>query len=123
MSPVRDAVPRSAALDEDLLDRVFFALANRTRRRILDVLAQAPGCTVGEVAGRFDMSRIAVQKHLSALEEAGLVTSERNGRERQLWLNAVPLQLVHERWSEQYRDFWSKRLTRLKYAIESGGTE
>jgi DNA-binding transcriptional ArsR family regulator len=122
MSPAATAASRRAALDEDFLDRVFFALANRTRRRILDVLAQAPGCTVGDVAGRFDMSRIGVLKHLSALEEADLVISARNGRERQLWLNAVPLQLVHERWSEQYRDFWSKRLTRLKYATEREGS-
>ena len=121
MSPAAHATLQRAGLDEDFLDRVFFALANRTRRRILDVLAHEPGCTVGDVAGRFDMSRIAVQKHLSALEDADLVISARNGRERQLWLNAAPLQLVHERWSEQYRDFWAKRLTRLKYAAEREG--
>lgn len=121
MSPAAHTTTHRAALDEDFLDRVFFALANRTRRQILDVLAQAPGCTVGDVAGRFDVSRIAILKHLSALEEAGLVLSARNGRERNLWLNAVPLQLVHERWSEQYRDFWAKRLSRLKYAAEREG--
>ena len=110
-----------ARLDEDDLDLVFVALANRTRRRILDIVAARPGSAVGEVAEHFDMSRIAVQKHLATLEEANLLTSERRGRERLLWFNAVPLQLVHERWSERYRDFWTSRLTQLKYASEKEG--
>lgn len=114
---------RRARLDEDALDRVFVALANRTRRQILDIVAANPGSAVGEVAERFDMSRIAVQKHLATLEEADLVISERQGRERRLWLNAVPLQLVHERWSEQYRSFWANRLTQLKYAAETQTTK
>ena len=110
-------------LNEDDLDRVFVALANRTRRRILDIVAAHPGSAVGEVAERFDMSRIAVQKHLATLEEADLLVSERQGRERRLWFNAVPLQLVHERWSERYRGFWAHRLTQLKYAAETDEEE
>ena len=108
-------------LNEDDLDRVFVALGNRTRRRILDIVAAHPGLAVGEVAERFEMSRIAVQKHLATLEEAGLLVSERQGRERRLWFNAVPLQLIHERWSERYRSFWANRLTQLKYASENEG--
>ena len=109
---------RQLKLDEDDLDRVFVALANRTRRQILDIVAASPGSAVGEVAEHFDMSRIAVQKHLATLEEAQLLLSQREGRERHLWFNAVPLQLIHERWGERYRDFWSSRLTRLKYETE-----
>jgi len=105
-------------LDEDDLDRVFAALGNRTRREILDIVAAHPGSAVGEVADHFDISRIAVQKHLATLEDARLLLSQRDGRERHLWFNAVPLQLIHERWGERYRDFWSSRLTRLKYAAE-----
>lgn len=118
MAPVRDV-----ALDEDALDRVLGALAHRTRRQILDILAARPGTPVGEVAAHFDVSRIAVQKHLAALEDAQLVVGERHGRERRLWFNAVPLQLVHERWSERYRDFWTQRLTALKYASEREGND
>lgn len=110
---------RAKMLAEEDLDRVFLALASRTRREILDIVASHPGVAVGQVAGHFEMSRIAVQKHLATLEQAELLTSERQGRERKLWFNPVPLQLVHERWSEQYRSFWANRLTRLKYAAET----
>lgn len=105
-------------LDEDDLDELFLALANRTRREILDVVSREPGCTVGAVAERFAMSRIGVHKHLAVLEAAGLVVSERRGRERLLWFNAVPIQWIHERWSERYRAFWAGRLVRLKLEAE-----
>jgi DNA-binding transcriptional ArsR family regulator len=107
-------------LDEKALDTLFLALANRTRREILDIVAASPGSTVGAVSDRFDMSRIGIHKHLAVLEESGLIVSERRGRERHLWLNAVPLQWIHERWSERYRAFWAGRLTRLKYESERG---
>lgn len=102
------------------LDAVFHALANATRRRILDVVAASPGCGVNQVAEHFDMSRIGVLKHVNLLEEAGLLVSERVGRDRPLHVNLAPLQLIHERWSDQYRSFWAGRLTRLKYAVEGG---
>ncbi len=110
-----------ARLDEDHLDRVFVALGNRTRRQILDIVAAHPGSAVGQVAEHFEMSRIAVQKHLATLEDADLLMSEKQGRERRLWFNAVPLQLVHERWSKKYQSFWANRLTQLKYAAENQG--
>jgi DNA-binding transcriptional ArsR family regulator len=103
---------------ETELDGVFHALANATRRRILDVVAASPGCGVNQVAGHFDMSRIGVLKHVNLLEEAGLLVSERVGRERPLYVNLTPLQMIQERWSDQYRSFWAGRLTRLKYAVE-----
>lgn len=108
---------------ETELDAVFQALANETRRQVLDLVAEKPGCSVQHVAEHFDMSRIGVLKHINTLEEAGLLISERRGRERPLHVNLVPLQLIQERWSDQYGRFWASRLTRLKYAIEGGSGE
>lgn len=104
--------------DEATLDAVFLALASATRRRILDIVSAHPGCTVAAVAEHFAMSRIGVLKHVNVLEEAGMLVSRRNGRERELHFDPVPIRLIHERWSDQYRDFWAGRLTRLKYAVE-----
>lgn len=106
-------------MDDADCDTVFLALANVTRRRILDVVWQSPGCTVGFVADHFDVSRIAVLKHVNLLEEAGLLTSQRQGRERLLYMNPVPLQLVQERWTDLYASFWAGQLTRLKQTVES----
>jgi DNA-binding transcriptional ArsR family regulator len=106
-------------MTETELDAVFLALASFARRRMLDVVRLAPGCTVNYVASHFDMSRIGVLKHLNVLEEAGLVISDKQGRERLLYLNPVPLQLIHERWSDDYASFWAGQLTRLKYAVET----
>ena len=105
-------------MDEADLDQVFQALSNTTRRQILDVVAAEPGCTVSHVVEKFDMSRIGVLKHINLLEEAGLLISERIGRERPMYVNLAPLQLIQERWSDQYGRFWAGRLTRLKYAVE-----
>lgn len=105
-------------MTETELDAVFLALASGTRRRMLDIVAAQPGCTVNHVAEHFEMSRIGVLKHINVLEDAGLIVSEKLGRERPLYFNPVPLQLIHERWSDQYRSFWANRLTRLKYAVE-----
>jgi DNA-binding transcriptional ArsR family regulator len=105
---------------ETELDTVFQALGSGIRREMLDIVAAAPGCTINHVAAHFDMSRVGVLKHINVLEDAGLLISEKVGRERPLHFNAVPLQLIHERWSNQYRSFWANRLTRLKYAVEGG---
>ena len=105
-------------MTEAELDAVFLALASQPRRHILDIIAAQPGCTVNQVAERFEMSRIGVLKHINVLEDAGLVVSEKVGRERPLHFNLVPLQLIHERWSTAYGRFWAARLTRLKHAVE-----
>jgi len=110
-------------LRESELDAVFQALANVTRRQILDVVGAKPGCSVQHVAEHFDMSRIGVLKHINTLEQSGLLLSARSGRERSLHVNLAPLQLIQERWSDQYGRFWASRLTRLKYAIEGGRDE
>lgn len=111
MNPDRDA---------DTLDAVFFALASEPRRRILDVLKAEPGCNVNRVCEHFEseMTRFAVMKHLAVLENAELVLSEREGRDKRLWFNAVPLQWIYQRWTTEYSAYWSARLTRLRRAAE-----
>ena len=105
-------------MTEPELDAVFLSLASTPRRLMLDIIRLMPGCTVRYVADHFEMSRIGVLKHLNTLEDAGLIVSDKQGRERSLFMNAAPLQLIHERWSDTYSAFWANRLTRLKYAVE-----
>jgi DNA-binding transcriptional ArsR family regulator len=104
--------------DRDM-DAVFAALAHETRRRILDVLKARPGAGVGEIASEFDVSRIAIMKHLAVLEAANLIVSEKDGRTRRLWFNAAPIQMIHERWTTEYSAYWAGELTRLKYLAEA----
>ena len=106
--------------DNDTLNAVLFALASEPRRRMLDVLAAEPGCNVNRVCEHFDteMTRFAVMKHLAVLENAGLVIAEREGRDKRLWFNVVPIQWIHERWTSEYSAYWSARLTRLKRMAE-----
>src|SRR4051794_15154403 len=96
---------------------LWSALADPTRRRILDVLRERPR-TTGEIAGKFPSTRFAVMKHLTVLETAGLVVVRRQGRERWNHLNAVPLQLLFERWVKPYQALWASRLTDLKSRLE-----
>jgi len=103
----------------DSMDAVFRALGNGTRRRMLDVVKSRPGCSVNEVCESFEMSRIAVMKHLKLLEEAGLVLSEKVGRTRRLYHNSVPIQMIYDRWTTEYSALWAGRMTRIKYAVET----
>lgn len=105
------------------MDAVFQALAHESRRRMLDLVKEHPGIGVGELAGEFDVSRIAVMKHLGILEQAGLVVSEKDGRTRRLYFNAVPIQMIHDRWTTEYSAYWSGNLTRLKYLAEARAAE
>lgn len=106
-------------LDDRDMDAVFQALAHEGRRRMLDLVKECPGIGVGELASDFDVSRIAVMKHLGILERAGLLVSEKNGRSRRLYFNAVPIQMIHERWTTEYSAYWSGNLTRIKYLAEA----
>ncbi len=108
-------------INADPLDAVFHALANRSRREMLDILKDQPGCSVSYVCEHFAMSRIAVMKHLRMLEKAGLVNSEKIGRIRRLYHNAVPIQMIYDRWTTEYSAIWAARLTRVKYRVESKG--
>ena len=106
-------------MKNDSMDVVFRALAHSVRRRILDILKDRAGASVAEVCGFFAMSRIGVMKHLRILEEASLVTSVKQGRTRHLYFNAVPIQMIHDRWTSEYSALWAARLTRLKYRVET----
>jgi predicted transcriptional regulator len=103
----------------DDLDMVFEALAHRDRRRILDVVRNDPGCCVEDVCRHFTTSRVAVLKHVRVLERAELLVSEKVGRQRKLYVNVVPIQIIHERWTTEFSALWAGKLTRLKYAVES----
>ena len=104
------------------MDRAFKALASSVRRRMLDLVKKKPGCKVGDVCERFPMSRIAVMKHLAVLEGADLIVSEKCGRVRRLYLNAVPIRAIYERWTTEYSGLWAEPLTRLKSRVESKET-
>ncbi|MEP5728866.1 MAG: helix-turn-helix transcriptional regulator [Sulfitobacter sp.] len=101
------------------MDQVFAALAHSTRREILDHLRDRPGLAVGELAKSFDVTRIAVMNHLNVLTAAGLVTSHKKGRTRHLYLNAMPLQLIYERWIDGYSEHWLDRMSLIKHAAEA----
>lgn len=103
------------------MDKVFRALGSPTRRTILDILKEHPGCSVNGVSEFFEMTRIAVMKHLKILEEANLIHSEKEGRTRKLYFNAVPIQMIHDRWTTEYSALWASRMTRVKYKVESRG--
>ena len=100
------------------MDMVFHALASTPRRRMLDIVTANPGCSVAEVCRHFDVSRIAVMKHLSVLEKAGLLISEKKGRRKSLFFNAVPIQQIHERWTDEYSAHWAGKLTSFKRQLE-----
>jgi uncharacterized protein YndB with AHSA1/START domain/DNA-binding transcriptional ArsR family regulator len=101
------------------VDEVFKALADPTRRSLLDELFREDGQTLGALQDRFEMSRFGVMKHLKLLEEAGLVVTRRRGREKLHFLNPVPIRLVHDRWVSKYAEPWAARLSDLKNRLES----
>ena len=100
------------------MDEVFRALADPTRRALLDELFTEDGQTLGSLEGRFEMSRFGVMKHLKVLEEAGLVVTRKSGRRKLHFLNPVPIRLVHDRWVSKYAEPWAAALTGLKKSIE-----
>lgn len=100
------------------MDLVFRALADPTRRELLDELFRRDGQTLTELEGRFEMTRFGVMKHLRQLEEAGLVVVRRRGREKLHYLNPVPIRLVHDRWVSKYAEPWTDVLSDLKSNLE-----
>src|SRR5450631_3954484 len=101
------------------MDAVFRALADPTRRSLLDELFKEDGQTLSALEERLPMTRFGVMKHLKLLEEAGLVVSRRQGREKLHFLNAVPIRLVHDRWVSKYAEPWVAGLSDLKQNLES----
>ncbi len=101
------------------VDEIFKALADPTRRSLLDELFRRDGQTLSELEARFEMSRFGVMKHLKQLEEAGLVVTRRRGREKLHFLNPVPIRLVHDRWVSKYAEPWAAELSGLKSRLEN----
>ncbi len=101
------------------MERVFKALADPTRRALLDELFREDGQTLGALAGRFAMSRVGVAKHLGALEAAGVVVTRRRGREKFHYLNPVPIRLIYDRWVSKYTETWAAGLVDLKSELEA----
>src|SRR5512147_1403666 len=100
------------------MDTVFKALADPTRRKLLDALFKADGQTLGALERRASMTRFGVMKHLRVLEQAGLVVTRRRGREKLHFLNPVPIRLVHDRWVSKYAEPWTAALSDLKQSLE-----
>ena len=100
------------------MDEVFKALADPTRRSLLDELFKQDGQTLGALEGRLPMTRFGVMKHLRVLEQAGLVVTRKRGREKLHFLNPVPIRLVHDRWVSKYAEPWVATLSELKDRLE-----
>jgi uncharacterized protein YndB with AHSA1/START domain len=100
------------------MDEVFRALADPTRRSLLDELFKEDGQTLSALERRRPMTRFGVMKHLRVLEEAGLVVTRRRGREKLHFLNPVPIRLVHDRWVSKYAEPWAATLSGLKQTLE-----
>jgi len=101
------------------VDEVFKALADPTRRSLLDELFREDGQTLTALGEHFSMTRFGVMKHLKQLEDAGLVVTRRRGREKLHFLNPVPIRLVHDRWVSKYAEPWAAGLSDLKHRLES----
>jgi uncharacterized protein YndB with AHSA1/START domain/DNA-binding transcriptional ArsR family regulator len=105
------------------MDAVFKALADPTRRGLLDELFKRDGQPLSALEERLPMTRFGVMKHLRVLEEAGLVTTRKRGREKLHFLNPVPIRLVHDRWVSKYAEPWAAALTGLKRQLEEESME
>jgi DNA-binding transcriptional ArsR family regulator len=105
------------------MDEVFKALADPTRRELLDRLFEEDGQTLTALEEQLPMSRFGVMKHLKVLEGAGLVTTRRRGREKLHFLNPVPIRLIHDRWVGKYAQPWASALSELKQDLENSENE
>ena len=100
------------------MDQVFKALADPTRRDLLDRLYEHDGQSLSALEERLPMTRFGVMKHLKVLEQAGLVVTRRRGREKLHFLNPVPIRLIHDRWVSKYAEPWAATLSGLKAQLE-----
>ena len=100
------------------MDEVFKALSDQTRRALLDELFARDGQTLTELEERLPMTRFGVMKHLKVLEEAGLVTTQRRGREKLHFLNPVPIRLIHDRWVSKYSEPLAATISGIKRELE-----
>jgi DNA-binding transcriptional ArsR family regulator len=102
-------------------DGAFKALADHTRRHLLDRLFERDGQTLTELESGLEMTRFGVMKHLRVLEEAGLVVTRRSGREKHHYLNPIPIRLIHDRWIDKYTELRVSALAELKFRLEDAG--
>jgi DNA-binding transcriptional ArsR family regulator len=102
-------------------DKVFRALADPTRRLLLDRLFERDGRTLTELESELEMTRFGVMKHLRVLEEARLVTTRKAGRNKHHYLNPVPIRLIHDRWIDKYTEHRVSALAELKTQLEETG--
>src|SRR5471032_1483109 len=100
------------------MDEVFRAMADPTRRALLDELFRQDGQTLSALEARFAMTRFGVMKHLKVLQQAGLVVTRRRGREKLHFLNPIPIRLVHDRWVSKYAEPWVAALSDIKQELE-----
>ena len=103
-------------------DGVFRALADPTRRHLLDQLFERDGRTLTELESQLEMTRFGAMKHLRVLEDAGLVVTRRSGREKLHYLNAVPIRLIHDRWIDKYTERQVSALADLKAELEENAS-
>lgn len=103
------------------MDKTFKALSDKSRRQILDLVKNKPGINVNELTEFFEFSRFAVMKHLKILEEAELIVARKSGKNKLLYINAMPIQFIYDRWISKFSRFWSSGLSQLKYQLESEG--
>jgi DNA-binding transcriptional ArsR family regulator len=99
-------------------DAVFKALADPTRRLLLDRLLVRDGRTLTQLESELEMTRFGVMKHLRVLEDAGLIVTKRSGREKLHFLNPVPIRLIHDRWIDKYTERQVSALVELKGRLE-----
>ena len=87
------------------------------------MIKESPGSSVNDLSAAFDVSRIAVMKHLRVLEEAQLIVLRKNGRRREIYFNVVPIQMIYDRWTSEYSSFWAAKAVDLKFLIEGSTLE
>lgn len=100
-------------------DALFAALASAERRRMLDLVVAQPGLHIAALGSHFAMSDVAVLKHVKVLEAAGLLITERSGRQRRLYFNVMPIQAIYERWTDAYSSFWAGEIADIKSRVEA----
>ena len=105
------------------MDLVFKALADSTRRALLDSLYARDGQSLGELSGKLEMTRFGAMKHLNVLEHASLITTRKVGREKLHYLNPVPIQEIHERWVSKYAEPWLRAISAIKTELEAEGRQ
>lgn len=100
------------------MNNTFQALANETRRHILDLVKDEPGIRVSDICAHFAISRVATMKHLKILQQADLLLSEKVGKEKHHYFNVIPIQQIYERWTDEYSRFMAAKLTGFKQQLE-----